>query len=106
MKRNGHPCPPWLWPNLLSLDAPVVAVAWQWLFARVFGADLPAVFHLILGLSVWCIWAHIPNTLPIAPKMPSQILATGLRLPPVTCCWITWPWPWKKSSNTAFFPRR
>jgi uncharacterized membrane protein YiaA len=56
MKRNGHPCPPWLWPNLLGLDAPVVAVAWQWLFTRVFGADLPAVFHLILGLSVWCIY--------------------------------------------------
>jgi hypothetical protein len=56
MKRNSHPCPPWLWPNVLGLDAPVVAVAWQWLFARVFGADLPAVFHLILGLSVWCVY--------------------------------------------------
>lgn len=56
MKRNGHPCPPWLWPNLLGLDAPAVAVAWQWLFARVFGAELPAVFHLILGLSVWCVY--------------------------------------------------
>lgn len=56
MKRNGHPFPPWLWPNLLGLDAPAVAVAWQWLFARVFGAELPAVFHLILGLSVWCVY--------------------------------------------------
>ena len=56
MKRNGRPCPPWLWPNLIGLDAPAVAVAWQWLFARVFGADLPPVFHLILGLSVWCIY--------------------------------------------------
>lgn len=56
MKRNSHPYPPLLWPNLLGLDAPVVAVAWQWLFARVFGADLPAVFHLILGLSVWCVY--------------------------------------------------
>jgi hypothetical protein len=56
MNRNGRPCPPWLWPNLIGLDAPAVAVAWQWLFARVFGADLPPVFHLILGLSVWCIY--------------------------------------------------
>lgn len=56
MKRNGHPCPPWLWPNLIGLDAPAVAVAWQWLFARLFGTELPAVFHLILGLSVWCVY--------------------------------------------------
>jgi hypothetical protein len=56
MNRNSRPCPPWLWPNLIGLDAPAVAVAWQWLFARVFGADLPPVFHLILGLSVWCIY--------------------------------------------------
>lgn len=56
MNRNGQPFPPWLWPNLLGLDAPVVAVAWQWLFARVFGADLPPVIHIILGLSVWCVY--------------------------------------------------
>ncbi len=56
MNRNGHTCPPWLWPNLLGLDAPAVAVAWQWLFARVFDSDLPPVFHLILGLGVWCVY--------------------------------------------------
>jgi hypothetical protein len=56
MNRNGQPCPPWLWPNLLGLDAPAVAVAWQWLFARVFGAELPPAFHFILGLSVWCVY--------------------------------------------------
>lgn len=56
MNRNGQPCPPWLWPNLLGLDAPAVAVAWQWLFAGVFGANLPPVFPLILGLSVWCVY--------------------------------------------------
>jgi hypothetical protein len=56
MNRNSQPYTPWLWPNLLGLDAPAVAVAWQWLFARVFGVDLPPVFHLILGLSVWCLY--------------------------------------------------
>lgn len=60
MNRTGHPsgrgCPLWLWPNLIGLDSPAVAVAWQWLFARVYGIDLPPVFHLILGLSVWCIY--------------------------------------------------
>ena len=56
MNRNGQPYPPWLWPNLVGLDSPAVAMSWQWLFARVFGADLPPVFHLILGLSVWCVY--------------------------------------------------
>ncbi len=25
---------PWLWLNLVCLDAPIVAITWQWLFAR------------------------------------------------------------------------
>lgn len=53
---GGNPSPPWLWPNLLGLDAPAIAVTWQILFARSFGADIPMVLHLILGLSVWCIY--------------------------------------------------
>jgi hypothetical protein len=53
---SGTHSPPWLWPNLLGLDAPAVAVTWQILFARSFGADIPPVLHLILGLSVWCIY--------------------------------------------------
>jgi len=56
MNHSGQPYPPWLWPNLLGLDAPAVAVAWQWLFAKNFGADLPLVFSFILGLSVWCVY--------------------------------------------------
>jgi hypothetical protein len=48
--------PPWLWPNLLGLDAPVVAVSWQLLFAKTFDTDFPVVLHVILGLSVWCIY--------------------------------------------------
>lgn len=46
----------WLYPNLLGLDAPAVAIAWQWLFAHNFGITIPPVFHLILGLSAWCIY--------------------------------------------------
>ena len=47
----------WLWPNLLSLDAPLVAVLWQVLFLRCFhvpGAALPAV---LLVSAVWLIYA-------------------------------------------------
>ncbi|WP_411827241.1 hypothetical protein [Luteolibacter sp. AS25] len=46
----------WLWPNLVGLDAPIVAVCWQWFLADVFSVDLPDIYHLILALSVWCIY--------------------------------------------------
>ncbi len=57
MNRNGgNFAPIWLWPNLLGLDSPAVAVCWQLLFARVFDTAFPIVLHVILGLSVWCIY--------------------------------------------------
>lgn len=38
--RFDHPTRWWQWPTVLSLDAPAVAVGWQWLFSRTAGADL------------------------------------------------------------------
>ena len=45
-----------MWPNLLSLDAPVVAVLWQILFARCFQAPIDAPAALLLLLTVWLIY--------------------------------------------------
>jgi hypothetical protein len=47
----------WLWPNLLSLDAPVVALLWQILFARCFHARVDFLPSLLLVLAVWLIYA-------------------------------------------------
>jgi len=47
----------WLWPNLLSLDAPLVAVLWQILFARCFQAPVDALAAILLLLTVWLIYA-------------------------------------------------
>jgi hypothetical protein len=47
----------WLWPNLLSLDAPIVAVLWQVLFARCFHADIYVLPAALLMLAVWLIYA-------------------------------------------------
>jgi len=47
----------WLWPNLLSLDAPLVAVLWQVLFARCFRAGVYALPAVLLVLAVWLIYA-------------------------------------------------
>jgi hypothetical protein len=47
----------WLWPNLLSLDAPVVAVLWQILFARCFHTVVTPAAATLLALAVWLIYA-------------------------------------------------
>lgn len=48
--------PFWLWPNLLSLDAPLVAVLWQVLFARCFRASVETLPAVLLVLAVWLIY--------------------------------------------------
>lgn len=49
--------PLWLWPNLLSLDAPLVAVVWVWMFAKTWRVVwYPDSLYLLVGLSVWIIY--------------------------------------------------
>ena len=49
--------PLWLWPNLLSLDAPLVAVAWLFIFAKTWRLNShPWTAYLVLGLAVWVIY--------------------------------------------------
>jgi len=48
---------PWLWPNLLSLDAPIVALFWQILFVRCFHGTLGLLPAVLLSLAVWLIYA-------------------------------------------------
>ncbi len=48
--------PWWLWPNVLNLDAPVVAVVWQEAFARFAGVELAAPHRWLLFLAVWQVY--------------------------------------------------
>ena len=48
--------PLWLWWNILSIDAPVVAVVWAALFARLSGIRFPVGEAAALALSVWIIY--------------------------------------------------
>jgi hypothetical protein len=57
MPKGGGRIRFWLWPNLLSLDAPVVAVLWQILFARCFQVPVDALAAVLLLLTVWLIYA-------------------------------------------------
>ncbi|MEZ5303423.1 MAG: hypothetical protein R3F11_22700 [Verrucomicrobiales bacterium] len=47
----------WLWPHLMCLDAPAVALGWQALFAEALRVKLFWPLHLGLGLAVWVIYA-------------------------------------------------
>ena len=50
--------PLWLLPNLLSLDAPLVAMAWLYVFARTWRLGYhPWEAYASLGLAVWIIYA-------------------------------------------------
>ena len=63
--------PLWLFPNLLSLDAPLVAVAWLYIFAKTWRADYhPWEAYVSLGLAVWVIY--------VADRLlDASILGTG-----------------------------
>jgi len=47
----------WQWPTVLSLDAPAVALLWQWLLAQAAGAPLRWPQEFVLGASVWLAYA-------------------------------------------------
>ncbi len=61
--------PLWMWPNLLSLDAPIVAVLWQSFLARCFSITPSVPARLVLGLTVWAI--YLLDRLLDARKQPS-----------------------------------
>jgi hypothetical protein len=49
--------PFWLLPNLLSLDAPLVAVVWLWMFAKTWGVNYhPGHGYVVLALGVWVLY--------------------------------------------------
>lgn len=51
-----HNSPVWLWMNLLSLDAPLVALVWQDFLARIQSSPLRPAGRWTLGLTVWAIY--------------------------------------------------
>jgi hypothetical protein len=57
LRRAGSGTAFWLWPNLLSLDAPLVAVLWQLLFARCFRVSAGPAAAALLVASVWLIYS-------------------------------------------------
>ncbi len=46
----------WMLPNVLALDAPLVAVTWQWFLARQFGVEVTWASTAVLVLAAWSIY--------------------------------------------------
>lgn len=53
---SGHRAPWWLWLNILSLDAPIVAVLWQKALAHCYSIKLLPGAQTSLFLAVWLIY--------------------------------------------------
>lgn len=47
---------PLLWLNLVCLDAPLVAICWQWIFAHSFHLSVPVGHRAALFLTAWIIY--------------------------------------------------
>jgi hypothetical protein len=65
--------PLWLFPNLLSLDAPLVAMAWLYVFAKTWRLGYhPWEAYASLGLAVWIIY--------VADRLLDASLAGGTKV--------------------------
>ena len=53
---SDSPTPWWLWPNLLNLDSPMLAVIWQEQFARIAGVNLAFGDRLLLFCCTWLVY--------------------------------------------------
>lgn len=53
---NRRP-PFWLWPNLLSLDAPLVGVIWMWIMAQAMRVMYIETYsYWMLAAAIWCVY--------------------------------------------------
>ena len=57
VSRKQPYLPFWCWPNILALDAPLLAMLWQAAFAESVGFPLEPSSTIVLGFSVWLVYA-------------------------------------------------
>lgn len=46
----------WQWPNVLAIDAVLIALCWQWFFAAALNQTIPLSTACVLGLSIWLVY--------------------------------------------------
>ena len=64
--------PPLIWLNLVCLDAPLVAIAWLWLFARMFRVPFQIGNGVALFLTAWLIYLadRFADSSTLKPDLP------------------------------------
>jgi hypothetical protein len=66
---------PTVWLNLVCLDAPLVAVAWLWLFARTFHVPFQIGNAVALSLTAWMIYLadRLADSSTLKPDLPRSL---------------------------------
>jgi hypothetical protein len=66
---------PVIWLNVLCLDAPIVAISWQWFFARVFAVTVPLAEREGLFLTAWLIYLidRLADSISLSPDVPKVV---------------------------------
>jgi hypothetical protein len=73
--RTVHRAAPIVWLNLVCLDAPFVAIAWLWLFARTFGVPFQIGNAVALFLTAWLIYLadRFADSSTLKPDLPRSV---------------------------------
>ncbi len=66
---------PLLWLNVVCLDAPLVAICWQWIFAHSFHLSVPLGHRAALFLTAWIIYLadRLGDSLSVAAGEPKSV---------------------------------
>jgi hypothetical protein len=72
---RAAPRSPLLWLNLVCLDAPLVAICWQWIFAHSFHLSVPVGHRAALFLTAWIIYLadRFGDSLSLVPGQPKSV---------------------------------
>jgi hypothetical protein len=73
--RTAQRAVPTIWLNLVCLDAPLVAAAWLWLFARTFGVPFQVGNAVALFLTAWLIYLadRFADASSLNPNLPRSL---------------------------------
>lgn len=64
----------WHWPNILAIDAALVALAWQWVFSKASDSRLTLGAYSVLGISVWLTYMA-DRLFDVRNRRPQQLLS-------------------------------
>lgn len=68
----------WQWPNILALDAALVAAIWLWVFAEKQSAEPGMTAYVVLALSVWLTYLA-DRLFDVSPREERQLLSARHR---------------------------